>query len=108
MSFLVQFFILKRILFQTYESIQTPSSFLLPYDKLRIWYLPKKTIWKYCYFMDKIELVKLTNGWDEWFVSITEKGMSHILELKMQLLKAISSIGLAFVSVLIGFLIGKL
>lgn len=119
MLLIIQYLVLKKILKTTYKTIQTPSVFKLPFSKLKIWYLPNEIkifhkvicspnlLWKNCYILHNLGFIEMTNGSSDWFVSITKDGVRHMMEIKLQYIKAICSFTLAIISAILGFILGK-
>lgn len=117
MSVIMQYAILRAVLLQTHNAIQTPSAFRLPYDQLRVfrllWKIPKVsgwialTQWKTCCILCNMGLVEL-QGTDQWYIAVPKAGALYVAELKMQIIKATCSVLLAAVSAVLGFVLGSL
>ena len=117
MSFFMQYLVLRTVLLQTHESIQTPSAFALPYRELRVlrllWRIPglckfmSLSQWKTCCMLHNMGLVEMRYS-QEWFIAVTMSGALFLHDLKMQVVKALCTVGMAAISGLLGFLVGSL
>ena len=117
MSVVLQYAILRAILLQTHESIQSPSAFRLPYDQLRVfwllWKIPKvsgwisRAQWQTCCILFNMGLVEMRNS-DQWYIAVPQSGALYLAELKTQAIKAACSVLLADMSALFGFVLGSL
>lgn len=107
---LLNYLILKSLINQTFMSIQTPSNFKLPYSHF---YFPvfrksPKFLWKRIYFLHSVGFVSLEHDKNEWYISVTEKGCSFVLDCNIQFVKGFFSVFLALSSAALGFLAGSL
>lgn len=117
MSVIMQYVILRAVLLQTHNAMQTPSAFRLPHDQLRVfrllWKIPKvsewiaQTQWKTCCVLYNMGLVEM-RGTDQWYIAVPQSGARYVAELKMQIIKAACSVLLAAVSAVLGFVLGSL
>jgi hypothetical protein len=124
MSFIIQYLVLRKLIYETYTAMQTPTNFKIPYKWMKMWYVPDEIhifgkvyypmlCWKYCYYLWKLDCIQLsqerpTNAEGVWCLALTQKGTSYMLSLKMTFIKAFFSVVLAAVSALLGFVIGRL
>lgn len=108
MSFIIQYLILRKLLNQTFQTIQTPSSFRLPYDSFKVFPLSRKIQWKYCYILNSLELIELLNSSSGWYIRITTQGYQFLSDCKLQIIKAVASVILAIASAVLGFICGSL
>ncbi len=108
MSFIIQYLILRKLLNQIFQTIQTPSSFRLPYDSFKVFPLPQKIQWKYCYILNSLGLVELSSSYSKWYIRITTQGCQFLFDCKLLVIKAVSSVILAAASAVLGFICGNL
>lgn len=108
MSFIIQYLILSKLLNQTFQTIQTPSSFRLPYDSFHVFPLSQKLQWKHCYVLNSLGLIELLSSNSCWYIKITTQGCQFLFDYKLQMIKAVSSIILAAASAALGFVLGNL
>ena len=115
MSFVMQYLILRAVLVETHEAIQTPSAFALPYSELHVlkilwrFSITKPIVemeqWKTCCILHNMGLVKLEHG-SGWFVSVTSAGALFLHELKTQAVKAAWTVAVVIASGVLGVLFG--
>lgn len=108
MSLIIQYLILRKLLNQIFQTIQTPSSFRFPYDSFKVFPLPQKIQWKYCYILNSLGLVELSSSYSKWYIRITTQGCQFLFDCKLLVIKAVSSVILAAASAILGFICGNL
>lgn len=107
---LLNYMILKCLINQIFRSIQTPSGFKLPYSDFRFLLFWKQPtfLWKRICFLHSVGFISLEHTEKDWYIAVTEKGCSFVLDCNIQFVKGFFSAVLALSSAVLGFVVGSL
>lgn len=108
MLLLVQYVFLNQLLLQTHRAIQTPSSFKLPFNSLKLPLWSPSLKWHTVCLLCAENLVDMTRQNDgSWLVSITDSGVEFLLSFRAERIKAVGAVALAVFSAVFGYVLGS-
>ena len=106
-----QYRILWAIISFSYNMTGTKSSMSPRSNDIKLLFLSSETIHKHCCYMHRFELITMyepIDGSNKHTYVVTEKGYQYALETKTKLTSGILSVFVSLLSLVVGFILGKL